>query len=227
MVTLLDVLKDTSVILDYADDFGFKDVRIHREPDSTVLQLLVKAKEGEKQYVAPFEALLMDRLNLHIYVLQEEALKTIYKAATLEEAAPIDDVDAIEKLFGRKISDITIDIAPADAGSKNARARAISLAQRILVAKHKPGVTQTPITFFTEIKEEKISQESVAQINVKRKADELVKTIETKDFEKVLQTLPDDTFDKLEKQIHEAKKVRVLGIESNEVTIAPPMLKGH
>jgi hypothetical protein len=224
MVTLLDALKHKDAIIESANDFGFENVRVHCEPNSLILQLLVKRKDNAKDYVVALEAFLVDRLNLHIEIMQENNLKKLYKASILKQSAPINEIEAIEKLYNKKISEILIEEAPNDIDSKNNRVRAVALAEKLLVAQKKPGVTLSRVTFFSEANEEKTDTDSVDETKLKRKAEDFVKDIDTKDFSRVLETIPDDIFNKLEAQVHEAKKVRLHESESARFKVE---IKGH
>ncbi len=82
--------------------------------------------------------------------MQEGNLKQLYRTSTLERSVPITDIDAIEKLYQKKVTDIFIDTAPNDIESLNHRARAIALAEKILVSQNKPGITISKIQFFSE-----------------------------------------------------------------------------
>ncbi len=213
MPNLNDALKQQATIKEFANDFGFEDVRVFCDPNSSTLQLLVKAKKDAKQYMAPFEAWLQKQLNLNIEIMQEGNLKQLYKTSTLERSIPITDIDAIERIYQKKVTDVSIDSAPNDAESLNHRARAIALAEKILVSQNKPGIKISKIQFFSESTEEKADSGSANETKLKRKVEDLVRDVNTTDFPEVLKTIPDESFNKLEKQVQEAKRLRVKEVQ--------------
>jgi hypothetical protein len=168
--------------------------------------LLVNRKDNTKDYVVALEAFLVDRLNLHIEIMQENNLKKLYKASILKQSAAINEIEAIEKLYNKKISEILIEEAPNDIDSKNNRVRAIALAERLLAAQKKAGVTLSRVAFFSESNEKTANLASINETKLKRKAEELAKDIETEGFSKDLETIQEDIFDKLEKKYTQRKK---------------------
>jgi hypothetical protein len=169
MFTLLDALKHKDRIIEFANDFGFENVRVHCDPNSSILQLLVKRKDNAKDYVVALEAFLVDHLNLHIEIMQENNLKKLYKASILKQSAPINEIEAIEKLYNKKISEILIEEAPNDIDSKNNRVRALALAKKLLVAQKKPSVTLSRVIFFSEANVEKTDTDSVEEKKLSEK----------------------------------------------------------
>jgi hypothetical protein len=206
MFTLQEALKHKETIVELANDFGFENVRVHCDPNSSILQLLVNRKDNTKDYVVALEAFLVDRLNLHIEIMQENNLKKLYKASILKQSAAINEIEAIEKLYNKKISEILIEEAPNDIDSKNNRVRAIALAERLLAAQKKAGVTLSRVAFFSESNEKTANLASINETKLKRKAEELAKDIETEGFSKDLETIQEDIFDKLEKKYTQRKK---------------------
>jgi hypothetical protein len=224
MVTLKDALDHKDIILEFANDFGFENVRVYCDPASTILQLVVTRKMGAKDHRVALEAYLIERLNLQIVIVQENKLKPIYKTSTLKQSAPIDDIEAIEKLYQKRASEVTIDQAPNDIESKNERVPILDLANEILVGQRKPGFTPSKVTFFSEAPEEKKSPFTINSRQLKRRVDELTEEVDT-NFVMVLKSLPQEVLDKMDKHIQEIKKSRIVDIQSQTARKQP--IKGN
>jgi hypothetical protein len=146
---------------------------------------------------------------------KEELMQMLstFKTSTLTQSAPIGDIKAIESLYQRRASEVTIDQAPNDIQSKNERVPILDLANEILVGQKKPGFQPSKVTFFSEAPEDKTPSSTIDSRQLKRRVDELTEEVDT-NFVTVLKCLPQEVLDKMDKHIQEIKKSRIVDKDS-------------
>ena len=150
MPTLNEILEKKSFIKDVADLFGFRNVRIYKDTNSTTLTLVVSTIENKDNYRPSFEAALSHALDCQVAILVEENLKELYASDVLNKSASIDDNEEIIKLFKQSFFDIHFLSASEDKTYQFSQERALTLANEIVFEK-----AHTTLTDFFKSKIEK------------------------------------------------------------------------